>query len=224
MADKNPFQEAVASIGKMAPFHFAVNFLPSPRGGKGVFLAGDPGEVMREGVRLCREAFFVPVAERFETVVVRIPPSKGVNLYQASRGVTYVALNESPPIYPGGTIILDAPCPEGFGLGEGERAFARRLFSGRLKMGEIMRSSEDLPLSGGEQRAFLLSMAMERFSVRMVLSTGKKTGLNPAELRALGIEVDGTVESALKKVLKETESSRGLLVEDPFLTVPVYRG
>ena len=64
---------------------------------------------------------------------------------------------------PGGVFVLAAGCPEGFGEGAGERAFAARL-GAHATPAEVVEALRREGFPPGGQRAFLLARALELFS------------------------------------------------------------
>ena len=138
-------------------------------------------------------------------MLLRVPPSKAVNFYQASRAATYVALAEHPAICAGGTVFVEATCPEGIGLGSGELACARAMRRGRDELLRDLRSDAPPHTSGGEQRAYVLAMALELVDIVLVGAP------SIPELRDIGV------------TQRDAAPATDLVVDDPFHALPILR-
>ena len=110
--------------------------------------------------------FDVPMAP---AAVVGMLGAKGQNLYQASRGVTQLVLQESPPLLDGAPVVLITEASDGLGSGFGEGNFVTALDSGRDRLLARIRSiADDDWLPGGAQRAFMVALASERHPIGYV--------------------------------------------------------
>lgn len=172
----NPFQERLRELVSGLPITHGRFFAP---GTSDVF-DGEPTESFRHAVESSRIHHFREV-EPVDSMLLRVPPAKAVNFYQASRAATYVALAHSPAIKQGGTIYVEAACPEGVGTGPGEVACAEAMGRGRQRLLAELRSDNPPQTRGGEQRAYVLAMALERCDIVLV-------GPPINELAAIGIE------------------------------------
>ncbi|MFN7142391.1 MAG: hypothetical protein ACK4YP_01345, partial [Myxococcota bacterium] len=148
-----------------------------------------------------------PVPTRHPAAVLRVPPKKAANFYQASRAATYLGLSADPPLTPGATLYLEAACPEGLGEGDGERAFAAVLAAGAPPWSHLL--DGPAPTGGGTQRAVMLAATLRRF--RLVV-----TGVtDPAPLRAVGLDATSAPADAVAP-------PDALVVADPFGRLPRY--
>jgi hypothetical protein len=207
----NPFRRTLHAIAAAhAAPTFQVNLVPNPSGTSyaGVFV-GSSQRCWDNAVKLARRLLLVPVGQSFDFALIRVPEAKSASFYQASRALTYLALHPSPAIREGGTLVLQAPCQEGFGAGLGEETFRRVLGRGReLLLRELAgQSTPGQPLGGGAQRAYVLARAMSRFRCILVgapaLPEAQAAGLIQVD-RLDQIEVAGD----------------GLIVDDPFVMMP----
>lgn len=197
--DGNPFQERLWELARDLPPIDAVFEVP----GHDELVRGPVREAFDTAVAVARERHFRVLEAPVESMLLRVPPSKAGNFYQASRAATYVALAEQPALVEGGTLYIDAPCPEGMGTGSGERACAEAMTLGRAELLRRLAALDPPATSGGAQRAYVLAMALEH--ARIVLLGAPRIGA----LAALGIEqADFTPDVEL-------------VVEDPFHAVPV---
>ncbi len=198
----NPFRDAVDALGRRIGCTWALQGLPDGR-----WVAGTP-----EGA-LTRAANALEVWEEVrrpaDRCLLRVPRSKGVNLYQASRAATYLALSPRPPLLEGARLVLDAPCPEGAGTGSGERAFAELLRSSRPPWQDLLVG--EVPRGAGLQRAFMFARLAQRY--HLVVAGCER----PEVLRALGI--DATSQPA-----DEVAGPGALEIRTPFERLPQLSG
>uniref|UniRef100_UPI00374D9136 lactate racemase domain-containing protein n=1 Tax=Natronococcus roseus TaxID=1052014 RepID=UPI00374D9136 len=122
----NPFRELLDEAGDLVGIDFSLNLTHGPTGVLGV-RAGDGRRIVRELATVARDARSVPVEREYDAVVCGVGAPKDANLYQATRGATYVALGDRNPLRKGGKLVVPAALPEGAGEGTGERRFYRRL-------------------------------------------------------------------------------------------------
>jgi hypothetical protein len=173
----------------------------------GSWFVGDPVGAHRAAARSldCWE----DTASLHHAAVLRVPPKKAVNFYQASRAATYLGLSAAPPLHAGATLYLEADCAEGMGKGSGEEAFAAILAEGSPPWGHLLIGPA--PLGGGTQRAIMLALLLQKY--RLVL-----TGCaNPAPFLHVGLEAHRA--SAL-----ELAPPDALVVANPFDKLPRYSG
>ena len=116
----NPFRDRVDAIGEWVGVDLALQWIP----GHG-WLAGPPTTTLKRAADSLDP--WIPTANPVATALLKVPASKAVNFYQASRAATYLALSPFPPLLSGARLVLEAACPEGLGLGSGELAFAELL-------------------------------------------------------------------------------------------------
>ncbi len=196
--DGNPFQEKLWALVADLPRIDGLFVVP---GHEDVFI-GAARPAFDAAVAVARELHFHRLDEAVGSMLLKVPETKAASFYQASRAATYVALAESPAIEPGGTLYVDAPCPEGVGLGAGEHACADAMKKGVERLLGELRSEEPPKTRGGEQRAYVLAMALENVDIVLVGAP------EIAELTAMGIE---QLDSA---------PAVDLVVDDPFHAVP----
>ena len=194
----NPFRGLIDRIGKRIPSTSALQWLPEHG-----WVAGDPVHTLRFAADISRP--FADCSESVSRVLVDLPDGKAVNFYQASRGATYLALSPNPPLQPGATIVLEAACPEGVGLGSGEANFARALRSCKPPWSPLL--TEPLSFGGGAQRAVMLALLARHYEL---VVTGC---LHPESLRKLGVEAHSQSAS-------ELFGPFDLTVPDPFRQLP----
>lgn len=161
--DGNPFQERLWELVEDLPPIDGLYLVP---GFDDVFV-GDARSGFAAAVEVARELHFERV-DPVSSMLLRVPPTKATSFYQASRAATYVALADSPAIEAGGTLYVSAPCPEGIGGGAGERACGEAMQKGRERLLEELRRAEPPQTRGGEQRAYVLAMALQKVDIVLV--------------------------------------------------------
>ena len=192
--DGNPFRAAVEALGRAAGCRLALVWVPATQ----EWLFGSPEAVVREGLRRIQPWSFV--GARAAGVVLKVPQAKACSLYQASRAATYLSESPSPAIEEGGTIVIDAACPEGLGS---EAGFVRALRGCAPPWRELL--SGPAPKGAGAQRAVMLARLAERFHLEV------QGCENPEPLVEIGI-------SARRGVV--SRPSTWLVVDDPFQRLP----
>jgi hypothetical protein len=198
--DENPFRATVDALGEAAGCRWVL----LQAGGQ--WFAGEPRSALRRAAASldCWEDHAV----RHPAAILRVPPWKASNFYQASRAATYLGLSADPPLQAGAMLYLDAACPEGLGQGDGERAFAAVL--GRTAPPWASLLEGPAPSGAGTQRAIMLAATLRRFPL---LVTGVR---DPSALRAVGI-------AATHEPAEVLAPSGALVVDDPFARLPRYR-
>jgi nickel-dependent lactate racemase len=160
----NPFQRFVRAAGQRIGLKRVSNVVLDEHGAIIASATGHPFDVHDRLVARARDAFERTVSESAEIVIAGVPEAKAVNLYQASRAATYVALAEGTPLASGGVIIVPAAIAEGAGVGLGERRFfdlLSRASSPAALVDELRRTG----FPGGAQRAYVLAGVLARHPV-----------------------------------------------------------
>lgn len=197
--ERNPFQSRLWELAEgTCPRRFARFVVP----GAPEFIDGELNNAFGQAVALSKKMHFRPT-EPVDSMLLRVPSPKDANFYQASRAATYVALAEHPAIRDGGTIYIEAACPEGIGAGSGEQACAEAMQRGTDRLLAELRSKTPPATRGGEQRAYVLAMALERVELVLVGAVAIP------ELNALGIEQTDVAPAV------------DLVIDDPFHAVPM---
>ena len=160
--ENNPFRAFLDRAGDLAGPDFCLNVTHGPQGFLGVE-AGDPHAVVRALADTARKALAIEVEDGYDAVIAGVGAPKDANLYQASRGATYVALGDHNPLDEAGRIIVPAALPEGAGDGTGEQRFQRWLTSATdaNSLYEQMRQGYE----PGAQRAFVLARVLRAHEV-----------------------------------------------------------
>ena len=212
--ENNPFRRDLdLKAARFAAPTFSIALVPDPTepGQIAGLFAGASNRPFKAAVSMAQRILLAPVQRHFDFALISVPPVKARSFYQASRALTYLALHGSPCVNRGGTLVLQAECPEGYGLGQGERAFKEALSRGRSRLLEELRGKKDPPedLGGGAQRAYVLAQAMARFRCVLV-----GAGPLPEAVKAGLIQIPDLSEARL--------AGAGLIVDDPFVLMPYH--
>jgi nickel-dependent lactate racemase len=110
--DDNPARQDVEEIGRMVGIHFALNDVINESKQIVRVFAGQPQEVIRQGIPVVLQIYQVKVAAPFDLVIASPGGHpKDINVYQAQKALGHAARVTRK----GGTVILAAACPEGSG-------------------------------------------------------------------------------------------------------------
>ncbi|MFB6128191.1 MAG: lactate racemase domain-containing protein [Halorhabdus sp.] len=204
--DGNPFREAVEEAGELVDLDFCLNVTPGPDG----FLdaaAGDSGAVVRDLAETAREALAFEVDGEYDAVVSGVGAPKDAQLYQTTRGITYVVLSDGAPVKEGGRVVVPAVLDEGYGAGRGEERFYEWL-SGA----EDAESCYQAMLEGyepGAQRGFVTVRSLRHADAYITNSE------DPELVEECLMHAEGTVEDAIEPgsdVLVVPKAPKTLLV------------
>ncbi len=226
----NPFHDTVVEIGRAVGLDFVINVVADADARPLAVAAGRPEETHRALVEVAATAFTVPLVRQAHVAVAGVPASKGANLYQATRAVTYLHYAPVPVVRRGGAYILPASIPEGAGGGLGERRFFEALRGAGSPDELIERLRRDGTLVG-EQRAYLVASVMRDAAILVVGAE------HPDVAEACGMRAVATLSDAMaladrlvrpRLVRPPAEHRRGtrrldlLVVRDAIRTLPVF--
>lgn len=205
----NPFREYIEESAKLLPPKWVLNIVKDSEGRIIAFDCGEPKSVFSNLSCWYRKNLAIEFNKRFDAAIVLIDKAKGVNLYQASRGATYLALSESPVIKEGAPIVLCARLDEGFGGGEGEKEFFKILSMPENNKGLVERLKLE-GNTGGGQRALMLLMTLLRNKI-IVTGFNKKIDFQRENLLFIP-----SVERAWKTIYSEYKCRNIIFLRDPF--------
>jgi nickel-dependent lactate racemase len=211
--DGNPFQESLWDVALGLPPVSGLFLVPASRGRVFGAAFGEVRDAFERSVAIAREHHFRAHSDRVDWLVARVPKSKALTFYQASRAATYIALVDAPIVRPGGWVLLEASCPEGIGLGSGEQACEEAMRRGvKTLRAELAGRKANLATRGGEQRAYVLAQSLERVRIGLI-------GPPISALTPMGIPSFSSLAEA-RGELGLTGSS--LVVDDVFRGVPFW--
>lgn len=215
----NPFQEAVREAARRARLRFVLNVVQDDEARPLAVMAGESCAVYVELVKIAREVYEVPVPRRYDVAVAGVGFPKDVNLYQASRAVTYLFFAPTPLVREGGLFILPAEAPEGAGEGAGERRFHETLKNAR-DPGSLLEALRRTGYPPGAQRAFILAKVLERHAVIVVNPKVKELVRDLKMIPAA--DMDEALDTAAA-ILGQRELDVAI-VPHALLTLPIVQG
>jgi nickel-dependent lactate racemase len=165
--ESNPFQEAVRHVAQQAGLKFVLNVVLDDERRILKVGAGATRAVHNQLVAFARQAFEVELPHQYDLAIAGVGAPKDVNLYQASRAITYLQLTATPAVRPHGILILPAACPEGAGEGVGEQRFLACLRDAY----DVESMLLDMRANGyppGAQRAFMVGQVLVQTPVIVV--------------------------------------------------------
>ena len=211
----NPFSATLWEIVSRIHFKFAVNIIADKDGKVSALAAGDPKAVHQTLVDRARHIMLVTIPHHVDMVVAGIGHPKDVNLYQASRAVTYLAWAPTPILKPNGVIIIAAHAREGVGRGTGEQNFYH-CYQAHEDIKTMLDRLRQKGFAPGAQRAYMLGKALMHHKVFVVGATC------PYEVRKLGMTPFTNMVDALTEGKKriQTEPAEVLVVPHALQTLP----
>lgn len=211
----NPFHLELIEIASRTNLRFAVNVVLNAGQELVRCFAGDPKASLEAAAELARKLYIRPVRSHADILVLGVGHPKDIDLYQASRGITYAYFASKPAINEGGIIILAALCSEGTGDPRFETIFRRS-----RSPSEVVARSMDRTFEPGEQRAYMLARVLEHARVVLVGSS-----ISPRLLREMFIKSARTMDGALKAAFKELGTdAKVLVIPHSLLTIPNLKG
>lgn len=205
--ENNPFRSFLDRAGDRLGLDFCLNVTHGPAGITGVS-AGEPRRVVQELATTAREALSVEIASQYDAVIAGVGAPKDANLYQASRGATYIVLGAHNPLRADGRVVVPAPLQEGAGEGRGEQRFYEQLSAAESasSLYETLRSGYE----PGTQRAFVLARTLRDHDVWVANSE------HPELVEECLMHAEPSVEAAIEPgsdILVVPDALNTLLVE-----------
>ncbi len=211
----NPFREAVHEAARRAGLRFIINVVQDDRKRVVAVRAGDPVAAFQELVRVARSLYEVPIPHRYDVAIAGIGFPKDANLYQASRGPTYLHFAPTPVVRPGGAYIVPARCQEGAGEGAGEQRFYRALREA-TSMPAFVEKMRREGYPPGQQRAYMVAQVLCEATILIVGAE------QPEVVREVGMVPVEDMAAALAWVQEhQGEDLEVLIVPHALLTLPV---
>jgi nickel-dependent lactate racemase len=163
----NPFQAAVREASRKAGLQFIINVVQDEAQRPVAVCAGEPEAAFEKLLEVARSLYEVPIPHLYDVAVAGVGFPKDLNLYQATRAVSYLFFAPTCVLKEGGVFVLPAPTPEGVGQGLGERRFLEKMASaaGASSLLAELRRTGYPP---GAQRAFIMAKVLEKTHVVVV--------------------------------------------------------
>jgi nickel-dependent lactate racemase len=214
----NPFRRVVDEAARMAGLRFVINVVQDDEKRPVAVFAGQTGAAFEKCVEVARSVFEIPVSRRYDVAVAGVGYPKDVNLYQASRAVSYLFFAPTCVVKEGGVFILPAAMPEGAGEGQGERHFLEKMRSAK-DMASLLAELRRTGYPPGAQRAFIMAKVLERSHVIVVGS--ERPGLVREAKMIPASDMDEAFREAAK--IMGRRDLDVLIVPHALLTLPIVK-
>lgn len=200
----NPIREEIDEIGRMVGIDFLVNVVLNDKGYPAKLFCGAHPRSHVAACDFIKYVSGVPVQFLYDAVIVS-PGGypRDIDLYQAQKALAVAEVFCKA----GGTIVLVAECPAGYG----DDAYVK-LLKGADSPETLMQNFSFSHFKVGPHKAYLLARTLSRYNVRIV------SKLPADELRDLFFEPYTTLEDALNGLRK---SERVLAIPNASQIVPV---
>ena len=163
----NPFQAAVREASQKGGLKFIVNVVQDESKRPVAVYAGEPEATFLKLVEVARTLYEVPVPHVYDVAVAGVGFPKDLNLYQATRAVSYLFFAPTCVLKEGGVFILPVPTPEGVGQGLGEQRFLEKMGSA-ADAASLLAELRRTGYPPGAQRAFIMAKVLEKTHVIVV--------------------------------------------------------
>jgi nickel-dependent lactate racemase len=213
----NPFQAAVREASRKAGLQFIMNVVQDDKQMPVAVYAGEPEAAFQKLLEVARSLYEVPIAHLYDVAVAGVGFPKDLNLYQATRAVSYLFFAPTCVLKEGGVFVLPAPTPEGVGQGLGERRFLEKM-AGAADASSLLAELRRTGYPPGAQRAFIMAKVLEKTHVVVV---GSET---PEIVKALKMVPAQNMNEAFQ-IAAETLGRQDLdvlIVPHAMQTLPVF--
>jgi nickel-dependent lactate racemase len=187
--EDNPPRQDLEEVGRLMGIHFALNGVVNWENELVDAFAGEPRAVMEAGIPTCRQAWQMPVENRFDLTIASPGghPKDGC-LYQAQKGL----LRATMATHAGGTVILAAACSEGIGSKDYER-----YVEGMHSHKEVLARLEQEVIAVGPHKAWQIARDASHAQVILV------SEMEPDLVRSLLLTPAASVDDAIAMVASE---------------------
>jgi nickel-dependent lactate racemase len=213
----NPFHRWIMEAACVAKLKFIVNVINNDMGHTVFATAGEPQLAFYKGIEHAMLYYRIKVDEPADIVICGVGWPKDVNIYQASRALTYLTNTQKPVIRKGGLIIIPATCEDGIGKGLGERRFYGAMKKAK-SADEIVKKMKSRNCLAGEQRAYAVAKSL-------LLADCAIVGAGSRELvRNMKMLYFGNVDEALEHAFRTRgKDAKVYVVPHALVTLPVSR-
>lgn len=214
--EDNPFRRAVDEAARRAGLRFVINVVQDDEKRPVAVFAGETDATFEKCVETARRVYEVPILRRYDVAVAGVGHPKDVNLYQASRAVSYLFFAPTCVVKDRGVFILPAAMPEGAGEGPGEQHFLETMRSAK-DMTSLLAELRRTGYPPGAQRAFIMAKVLEKNHVIVV---GSKA---PEVVKQAKMIAVPDMDEALRKAgeIMGRRDLDVLIVPHALLTLPI---
>ncbi len=163
----NPFQDFIQETSSLLPIKYSINIVNDYKGKVLKIFKGKPGSCFKKAIACSGKIFEKNLNKKLDVIICGVSPSKGVNIYQASRAFNYVANTRNPVIGKRSLILVKAGLEEGFGKGLAEKRFMEKILEMKKPeelIGEIKKSG----CLAGEHRAYMAAKALKKSNLGFI--------------------------------------------------------
>jgi nickel-dependent lactate racemase len=184
---ENPMRQDVEEIGRLMGVHLALNTVLNGDGKIIHVLAGQPFEVMLQGIPITQKVCQVEIPQKYDLVIASVGGHpKDINLYQSQKALTQASMITRD----GGVVILVAACPEGSGS-KGFENFIKDIADPR----DVFLKFEREGFRIGPHKAFQFARELIRIKVILV------SEMPPNFVRGLFLIPENDVQVAFENAL-----------------------
>ena len=181
----NPVHEEMQEGAEKVGVDFNINVVTDENYQIIEIVAGELYASWLKGVEVCKKTYFCPIKHKAEVVITSIGGyPRDINVYQAQKALE----NAYQAVTPGGTIILLAECPEGYG-----QATFERWIEEANSIDDIINRLKKKFILGGH-KAFSIARVAKEVDILLISS------LSPNKVRKLFCIPMDNITSALRYV------------------------
>lgn len=209
----NIFREFLTEVALTVRLDFIINVIQN--GQKEVIraVAGHPRAAFEEGVKTAREQSEVTVKGPADLVIAVPGYPKDRDAYQASRAMNTVIFGPAPVVGQGGSIIVPAPCQDGFG----HQDVYNYLAAVDKPIDLIKKFQKEGYPPGGAPVAYKLAQIMQ---IAEVYYTDCQIAADT--LRKMHLKTTPTIQEAIDEVVQSKKPKTALIMPYALITLPVF--
>ena len=204
--EKNPVSLEMIEAARLVGVDFILNVVTNSKKEIVKIVAGDLEEAWYEGVSISSDMYEVPIEMKADVAIVSAGGfPRDINVYQAQKALDHA--DKATKV--GGTIVLIAECPQGYG----EKTFEEWMYEATCPDDMIRRIKEKF-IMGGHKAYGICKVAKEKEII--LISSLSKESTDKLFMRKMD-----SVEEAIGYVEKKYNSPNYILMPVGSLTVPV---
>lgn len=203
---QNPVSLEMIEAARLVGVDFILNVVTNSKKEIVKVVAGDLEDAWYEGVYISSNMYEVPIPQKADVTIASAGGfPRDINVYQAQKALDHADRSTKP----GGTIILVAECP----LGYGEKVFEEWMLEAKKPNDVIERIKKSFAMGGHKAYGICKVAAEKEIILISSLSEEKTEGLFMRKM--------ASVNEAIKYVEEKYERPSYILMSQGSLTVPV---